>query len=150
MEDAAITQSEFYMWRALFAFASVDNAITLEEQALLQSFVRKVSFTREQLSTLKSDLLKPRSVEDLYRQITRYKDKERFCILARAIVWCEGDMIEQEKAILKKLSCFNEDEEEEILQSTRNHPNLYNYYQQYARAGMLGLYKMPPEVRLSA
>lgn len=149
-KKAGIAESEFNMWRAVFAFTYVDNVLSLEEQELLHSYLAKVDFSRAQLDTLKEDLIHPKDVVSLYRKITRREDKERFCILARAIVWCEGDMAAQEKAILKKVSCFDEEEEEEILHSTRDHPHLRTYYQQYARAGMLGMFKQPPAIRLQA
>lgn len=147
---AGVGESEFYMWRAVFAFTYVDNVLSLEEQELLQAYLKKVSFSTEQLATLKNDLQNPKDVVGLYRKITRSEDKERFCVLARAIVWCEGDITAQEKAILKKVSCFDEDEEMEILESTRDHPYLKTYYQQYARAGMMGLMDIPHSVELRA
>lgn len=147
---AGVGESEFYMWRAVFAFTYVDNILSLEEQELLQAYLKKVPFSTEQLATLKNDLQNPKDVVGLYRKITRSEDKERFCVLARAIVWCEGDITAQEKAILKKVSCFDEDEEMEILESTRDHPYLKTYYQQYARAGMMGLIDIPHSVELRA
>ena len=145
-----IHESEFAMWRAVFAFAYVDNILSLEEQDLLHTFLKKVDFSKEQLATLKKDLADPKDVVGLYKKITRAQDKERFCVLARAIVWCEGNMHEQERAILKKVSCFEEDGEEELLHSTRHHPHLHDYYQQYAKAGMMGLFREPPGLRMSA
>lgn len=56
-----ITDSEFYMWRAVFAFACADNALSLEEQELLGSYLSKVSFTPEQRGILKDDLIMPNS-----------------------------------------------------------------------------------------
>lgn len=150
-EKSGIHESEFNMWRAVFAFTYVDNMLSLEEQELLHSYLRKVPFSTAQRATLREDLQDPKNVVELYRKITRLEDKERFCVFARAIVWCEGDMSAQEKAILKKVSCFDEDEEEEILESTRDHPYLKTYYQQYAKAGMMGLFKNPQSsLRLSA
>ena len=145
-----IGESEFNMWRAVFAFTYVDNNLSLEEQELLQTYLAKVDFSSEQLKTLKGDLREPKDVVGLYKKITRKEDKERFCVLARAIVWCEGDMVEQERAILKKVSCFDDEEEEELLHSTRDHPHLHDYYQQYAKAGMMGLFKEPPSLRMQA
>jgi len=140
-----MTESEFYMWRTLFAFTYVDNNLSLEEQDILHAFLSKVSFTKTQRDTLKDDLLHPKDVVSLYRKITRKEDKERLCVLARAIVWCEGDMDAQERKILKKLSCLSEPEEEEILHSTRNHPHIHDYYQHYAKAGMMGLAGLPQQ-----
>ena len=144
----SISESEFYMWRAVFAFTFVDNVLSLEEQDLLHSYLAKVPFTKEQLKTLREDLLHPKSVVDLYRKITRREDKERFCVLARAIVWCEGDMAAQEREILKRVDCLSEPEEEAILHATRDHPRLNTYYQDYAKAGMVGLFKAPHRLEI--
>lgn len=147
--NKGISESEFYMWRAVFAFTFVDNALSLEEQELLQSYLRKVPFSRDQLETLKKDMRNPgKDVVSLYRKITNPADKKRFCVLARAIVWCEGDMAEQEKKILKKVSCLSEPEEEEIFHSTRDHPHINTYYQEYAKAGMIGLFKTPHSLEI--
>jgi hypothetical protein len=146
--DKGIEESEFYMWRAVFAFTYADNMLSLEEQELLNAYLARVPFSKDQRDILKEDLRDPKDVVGLYKKITRKQDKERFCVLARAIVWCEGNMQEQEKAILKKVSCFGEKEEEEILHSTRNHPHINDYYQQYARAGMTGLFKVPHSVEM--
>lgn len=149
--QSGVGESEFYMWRAVFAFTYVDSVLSLEEQELLHAYLKQVPFSTEQLATLKNDLQTPKDVVGLYKKITRKEDKERFCILARAIVWCEGDITAQEKAILKKVSCFEDEEEEiEILESTRDHPYLKTYYQQYARAGMMGLMGIPHSVELRA
>ena len=83
-----IPQSEFDMWRAVFAFSLVDNTLSLEEQKLLQSSAKTVPFSQTQIDTLKDDFKKPQNVEDLYRKITDPKDKQRFCVLARALAWC--------------------------------------------------------------
>ena len=88
----------------------------------------------------------PKNVVDLYRTITNPKDKERFCVLARAIVWCEGEMGEQEKEILRRVSCLAEKKEREIFRRSRGNPHINDYYQEYARSGLIGLFKMPPAV----
>lgn len=136
------------MWRAVFAFAYVDNMLSIEEQELLNSYLAKVPFSKSQRVTLKEDLRDPKDVVGLYRKITKPEDKKRFCVLARAIVWCEGDITQQEKAILKKVSCFGEKEEEEILHSTRSDANVESYYNQYAKSGMMGLFKTPHLVEI--
>lgn len=137
------------MWRAVFAFTFVDNTLSLEEQELLQSYLKKVPFSHSQLETLKNDMRNPsKDVVGFYRKITNKADKERFCVLARAIVWCEGDMDAQERAILKKVSCLSEPEEEEIFHSTRDHPHINTYYREYAKAGMVGLFKTPHSLEI--
>jgi hypothetical protein len=146
--EQSISESEFYMWRAIFAFTYVDNMLSMEEQELLQSYLANVPFSSKQRIILKDDLRNPKDVVELHKKITNPEDKKRFCVLARAIVWCEGDMDMQEKAILKKVSCIKGKEEEDILSSTRNDVNVEAYYNQYAKSGMMGLFKTPNIVEM--
>ncbi len=149
-KSKSITESEFIMWRAVFAFAFVDNNLSLEEQELLKSYLYQVPFSTAQLVVLREDIQNPKDVVPLYRKITDHADKKRFCVSARAIVWCEGDMTGQEKEILKRVSCMYEKAEEGILHSTRNHGDVDHYYQQYAKSGVMGLFKQLPLLQLSA
>ena len=150
MRENNIPQSEFYMWRAVFAFSLVDHMLSLEEQKLLQSSAKTVPFSQTQIDILKNDFKKPQNVEDLYRKITNPKDKQRFCVLARALAWCEGNMDRQEETILKKLSCLAKGADDDVLSRTRGHPHVDAYYRQYTKAGMVGLFKTPPAVKMYA
>lgn len=146
-----VPESEFYMWRAVFAFSLVDNILSLEEQTLLQSYLNSVPFSQDQLAILKGDFKTPQPVEALYKKITEKKDQQRFCVLARALVWCEGDMDKQEQTILKHVGCLaSHIDKSDILRGSRNHADLDHYHQNYAKAGVAGLFKHPPAVRLSA
>lgn len=141
MAQTGISDSEFYMWRAVFAFATVDGILSLEEQQLLQSYRHKVNFSMDQLEILRRDMTTPQDVMALYKKITEHEHKKRFCILARALSWCEGDMDMQEQAILKRLECFKSGPDAEILRSTRGHPHVLDFYQEYAKAGIVGMRK---------
>lgn len=143
-----VPESEFYMWRAVFAFSLVDNVLSLEEQTLLQSYLNAVPFSQDQLAILKSDFKKPQPVEAFYQKITEKKDKQRFCILARALVWCEGDMDKQEQMILKHVGCLGSGADDDMLKSTRNHADLGHYHRHYAKAGVAGLFKHPPGITI--
>ena len=63
-----IHESEFAMWRAVFAFTYVDNVLSLQEQDLLHTFLKKVSFSKDQLDTLKKDMAEPKDVVSLYKK----------------------------------------------------------------------------------
>jgi hypothetical protein len=145
-----VSDSEFNMWRAVFTFALVDNVLSVEEQTLLQSYIHLVPFSTLQLSILRQDFKTPQNVETLYRRITRAADRERFCVLARALVWCEGDMDRQEEKILKRLSCLRGGADNDVLRRSRLHPRLHDYHQHYARAGMVGLIKQAPTLQMQA
>ena len=144
----AITDSEFLMWRAVFAFALADNVLSLEEQELLRSYLSQAGFSQKQVDLLKEDMHDPQNVVDIYRQITDDKDKRRFCVLARALAWCEGDMDRQEKEILRKASCFGEVEQADILYSTRGDAHVKTYYQEYAKSGIAGMMKLPHSIQM--
>jgi hypothetical protein len=135
MAQSGISDSEFIMWRAVFAFATVDGVLSLEEQQLLQSYRHKVPFSMKQLEVLGQDMKEPQDVVALYKKITRPEHKKRFCVLARALSWCEGDMDKQEQAILKHLDCFKTGADANILRSTRGNPHVHDFYQEYARVG---------------
>ena len=143
-----VTDSEFAMWRAVFAFSLVDNMLTLEEQRLLQSYLNSVPFSPVQLDIIKADFKHPQNVETLFQKITEPRHRERFCVLARALVWCEGNMIRQEEEILRRVACLGHGADFDMLRGTRNHPHLEPYYREYARAGMVGLMKSPPLVQM--
>jgi hypothetical protein len=135
-----ISDSEFAMWRAVFAFSLVDNMLSMEEQGLLRSYLNSVPFSPAQLEIIKADFMRPQNVEAMYKKITEPAHKKRFCVLARALVWCEGDMDLQEAEILRRVACIK-GVDEAILRESRDHPNLENFHQKYAKAGLVGLMK---------
>ena len=143
--NGGVTDSEFYMWRAVFAFSRLDNTISPEEQKILQPFTNSILFSQAQNDILKNDFQKPQDVEALYRKITDPKDKERFCVLARALAWCDGDMDKQEEAILKKVSCLSIAgcSDDDVLVRTRRHPHLDGYYLRYSKEGVAALFRLP-------
>lgn len=128
-----VSESEFSMWRAVLAFAFVDNHLSLEEQQTLNRYVFSISFSDKQLKTLRQDFSEPQNVETLYKRITEAKDKKRFCEMARVLAWCEGDMTKQEETILKRLSCLKDDKDE-TLKSTRESDFIKHYHSQYEKA----------------
>lgn len=143
-----VTESEFYMWRAIFAFSFVDNVLSLEEQKLLQTYLTAVPFSQEQLAIMKGDFKDPQPVEPFYKKITRPGDKHRFCLLARALAWCKGDMDKQEEIILKRVACLGNGADDDVLKRSRDHQDLHFYYKHYENAGMAGLLKAKPAVEI--
>lgn len=148
--EEKITASAFAMWRAVFSFCFVDNVLSIEEQHLLHSYLIKVPFSETQRAILREDLMTPKDVVSLYKKITDIKDKKHFCLLARAIVWSEGRMDQQEEAILRRVSCLKDLPDSDYLKSTRDHPDLHHYHEHYHKAGVMGLFKAPPQLRLRA
>ncbi|PZP57379.1 MAG: hypothetical protein DI586_00370 [Micavibrio aeruginosavorus] len=141
-----ISDSEFNMWRAVFAFSLLDNFLSLEEQKLLRSYKAKTPFSKEQLDILSHDFERRQDIGNFYNRITDAEDRKQFCVLARALTWSDGSMGAQEKEILKRASCLDTEEGREILQSTRDHPHLKHYYQSYSKAGVVGLFSVPHQL----
>lgn len=133
------SESEFFMWRALFAFAFSDNVMSDEEKRLLKNYQEDVVFSPAQLAILREDFAQPKPAEDLYLQITDHQDKLRFCALARALMWNGGSASRQEEDILVRVGCMREAANESILRESRDHPHLHAYYDSYMQAGSLGL-----------
>lgn len=138
------------MWRALFAFAFSDNIVTDEEKKLLIEYRGDARFSSEQLETLQNDFLYPQDVNTLYRNISDPEFKHKFCALARALAWCDGDITQQEERILKRVTCLKDASEKDTLTKSRFHPELHQYYEQYTRNGMVGFMQPPPLVALQA
>lgn len=132
------------MWRAVFAFTLVDGVLSLEEQKVLADHTKETPFTQEQLHKLRIDMQVPQNVEQLYEGIRDKNNRQRFCELARTLVWCDGDMERQEKEILKRLSCLNNTEGKEHLSQSATSPWMQEYTDRYENIAFMQAYKSSP------
>lgn len=98
-----ITESRFYMWRAVIALVHADHVVTPEEKELAESYLANVSFSEEQGKTLQEDLLEAQNIEEMFNQITEPSDQGEFFGFARMMVWCDGDYDRQEEEIFERL-----------------------------------------------
>lgn len=147
--SGGVPDSEFSMWRSVFAFAFVDQILSIEEQELLRSYLSQANFSDRQINILREDLRDPPDLNQMYQRITETKDKKRFCVLARALAWCEGNIDHQEKEILKRVSCLGEPQHSDFLYGTRGDAHIKTYYQEYARSGMAGILKTHPNLLMN-
>ena len=143
MPPHTVSDSEFYMWRTLFALAFMDNVVSANEKELLKAYQSQALFSKRQLRVLHDDFMHPKDAVAMHSQITDPQDKARFCALARVLLWCDGDPERQEREILRRMSCMDNAPERDVLRESRNHPDLHAYYDRYAQAGMLGLMHPP-------
>ena len=141
--QSGVTDSEFNMWRAVFAFSLVDRLLTVEEQSLLSGYLVSVPFSAEQKNILLDDFKNPQDVEKFYGKISDEKDRARFCELARTLVWSKGDMDMQEKIILRRVSCLGTKEGRKILHESRSSEWVIDWTDRYERAGILGMMQHP-------
>jgi len=145
---AAMPESEFYMWRAVFAFAMADGELSAEELDLLHEYKEYVHFSARQLQILHDDFLHPQDPELMYKKITEGEDKHRFCIMARALAWSEGDLDKQEERILQHVACLKCDGD--YLKKSRDYPELGNFADTYAKGGTMGFLQTPHIIEIRA
>jgi len=138
--DQGISESEFAMWRAIFAFAFTDHEVSAEERAVLDEYRSSIHFSSKQLLILSGDFANPQDVEAMYKKITHPEDKHKFCAIARALAWCDGDLDKQDERILQSVACLKSHE--------RQHPELQSFYEKYEKNGMAGYFQPKPLVEL--
>lgn len=98
-----ITASRFYMWRAIFALAHVDNVVTREERSFMNDVLGKVEFSADQRRTLEADMELGQNVADMFARVTDPEDRNKFFYFARMLVWSDGDFGAQEQKIMQTL-----------------------------------------------
>ncbi len=101
--DNAVNQSQFFMWRTLFAVAHADNIVTEEEIAFMAHILEDVNFTSSQIAILKDDIVTPKDVEEMFKSITCKDDRLKFFDFACDLVWVDGDFGSEEQDVMIKL-----------------------------------------------
>jgi uncharacterized membrane protein YebE (DUF533 family) len=103
MSKTAVTESQFYMWRTLFAVAHADDIVTSEEVRYLSEALSDIPFSEEQKTVLQQDISTRQDIEEMFDKITDAKDQAAFFNFARQLVWVDGDYGEAEQKIMLKL-----------------------------------------------
>lgn len=130
-----VSEDEFRMWRALFAFALVDGVLSVEEQNILAHHIQNNAFTEAQLKTLRADMKTPKDVEELFSAIEDKKNHKQFCALARTLVWSGGDIDLQEKKILQHVGCFETREFKGLLKDSVKAKLYTSFVEMYEKTG---------------
>ena len=110
-----VTESQFYMWRTLFAVAHADNVVTDEEVRFMAEALEDVPFSVEQRDILNQDAKTPQDMEAMFVKISDVKDQAAFFKFAHELVHIDGDYgIEEQEVMLKlkelHLRCSNLDD----------------------------------------
>ena len=100
---SSVNQSQFYMWRTLFAVAHADNVVTKEEVEFMAHILEDIDFSEEQTEILKDDIMNAKNVEEMFKGITAQEDRTRFFDFARDLVWVDGDFGSEEQGVMIKL-----------------------------------------------
>ncbi len=98
-----VTDSEFYMWRSLFALVHVDYRVTDEEVRFMAEALEDVPFSNEQRAVLEEDIKTPQDVVEMFSSISEPRDQAKFFNFAREIVWVDGDYGSEEQEVMLKL-----------------------------------------------
>ena len=121
-EDAfGVSESRFYMWRALFALAHADGLVSDEEKEFALSYFDFVPFSEDQKEILNKDLAVPQSVNEMLMGISVDADTADFFQFALMLVWCDGNYDESERIIIERLTAeqMNKFNKAEVAQKVR-------------------------------
>lgn len=122
MFQTEVTESRFYMWRAVFAMIHADGEVTDEEIEFAERYFENVPFTEDQKAVLREDLHTPQNLTEMWIGIAEPSDQADFFQFAQMLVWTDGDYDEQEKAIYDRLLAeqMNRFNKEEVAQQIRS------------------------------
>lgn len=101
--SAGVSESTFYMWRAVFAMAHADDVVTAEEKKYLHGILANEPFCAEQKRILEKDIDTPQDVANMFVKVEDQHDRSQFFYHARMLVWSDGDFGEQEQKIIMRL-----------------------------------------------
>ncbi|MEZ5813782.1 MAG: hypothetical protein R3E13_03540 [Alphaproteobacteria bacterium] len=98
-----VNESQFYMWRTLFAVAHADNVVTDEEVRFMAEALEDIAFSEEQRTILNDDTKNAKDIEQMFFGISDVKDQAAFFKFARELVHIDGDYGAEEQAVMLKL-----------------------------------------------
>ncbi len=99
----SVNESQFYMWRTLFAISHADNVVSPEEIRFMTEAIEDVPFSEEQKDILKGDIFEGKDIVEMFEKISNGADQAAFFRFATDLVWVDGDYGEEEQAIMLKL-----------------------------------------------
>ena len=98
-----ITDSQFYMWRTVFALSHADDVVTDEELRFMVETIESFPFSEAQKETLHNDAKDPQSPDDMFALITDPVDQVEFFKLASHISNIDGDFADEEQEVIARL-----------------------------------------------
>ena len=101
--DKGVPDSEYYMWRTLFAVAHADNKVTDEEVRFMAAALADVPFSEEQREQLQKDASNAQDIEEMFIKITDVKDQAAFFKFAHELVHIDGDYGAEEQEVMLRL-----------------------------------------------
>lgn len=103
MTEEGVSQSRFFMWRAIFSMAHADQKVAEEEREFMLKALKEQPFSQDQRRILEQDIAQPQDIAEMFAGIENQDDRSRFFYFARMLMWCDGDFNRQEQRILTEL-----------------------------------------------
>ncbi|MCC6597966.1 MAG: TerB family tellurite resistance protein [Alphaproteobacteria bacterium] len=103
MAQTALTSSQFYMWRTLFAIAHADGVVSEEEVRFMAEALEDFPFSKTQRAILNEDVKHAQGIEVMFQGITDARDLAAFFKYARILVHIDGEFSESEQKIMQRL-----------------------------------------------
>lgn len=98
-----VSESEFYMWRTLFAMSHADDIVTEEERRFMRDALDEIAFSPDQRMTLLDDMDEPQDILEMFSKIGDAQDQARFFKFARELVHIDGDYGSEEQKVMLEL-----------------------------------------------
>ena len=98
-----ISDSQFYMWRTLFAVAHADDVVTDEEVRFMAEALEDIPFSDEQQTILNDDVKHAQDIKVMFAGVTDVHDQASFFKFAHELVHIDGDYGAEEQEIMLKL-----------------------------------------------
>ena len=98
-----LSKDEFYMWRTLFALAHIDEILTKEEKALIQSKLPVEELSDEQKQVLDGDGAIPQDPLQMFEHISDVRIQKNFFDIAYELVLVDGDYHKNEYSTIHQL-----------------------------------------------
>ena len=98
-----LTDSKFNMWRACVAVITIDGELAKEEKIWLAERAKVISFSKEQIKTLETELQNPVDISTIIPLITEKKDLAFLLHQIRVLGNIDGSYDESERAAFKNV-----------------------------------------------
>lgn len=99
----SVSESHFYMWRALFALVHVDNEVHDQEVRFMAEALEDNPFSDAQRTILNNDMHEAKDIKEMFIRVKDAKDQAMFFKYARDVVWADGSFGEHEQQIMLEL-----------------------------------------------
>src|SRR4051812_7714230 len=102
--QSGMSQSRFFMWRAIIALAHAHGILTQKERDFVEGYIKHLPLSDQQKAIMQEDIDTPQSINGMLMGVQEENDHADFFQFAQMIMWCNGNQDEQEKAIVDRLT----------------------------------------------